>query len=175
MITTINEFKQSLNENIDNIYLSFEVGPGGSAEDIMNDWNLKASEENGEMTINGSKEEVYAFADDYALTHLLDEDTSSEDQSSVDIERTTVMSIDELFAWYSGSLNYASEPDSLELIHDNFFNEDMTDANIDELLQNKTQTVTIESTDIGNVIDNTFELNGKTYYFDSISFPNEVP
>lgn len=104
----------------------------------------------------------------------LNENTSSEDQSSVDIERTTVMSIDELFAWYSGSLNYESEPDSLELIHDNFFNEDMTNINIDELLQNKTQIVTIESTDIGNVIDNTFILNDKTYYFDSISFPNEI-
>jgi hypothetical protein len=175
MITSINEFKQSLNENTDNIYLSFQVGPGGSAEDIMNDWNLKASEENGEMTISGSKQEVYAFADDYALTHLLDEDVSSEDNVSVDIERTTVMSIDDLFAWYSGSLNYASEPDSLELIQDNFFNEDMTNINIEELLQNKTSMVTIQSNDIGNVIDNDFELNGKTYNFDSISFPNEVP
>ena len=91
-------------------------------------------------------------------------------------QRTTVMTIDELFAWYSGSLKYASESDSLELIQDNFFDsEDMSNINIDEFLNNKLQTVEIDSVDIGNVIDNTFDLNGKTHYFDSIAFPKEMP
>jgi len=75
MITTINEFKQSLNENVS--YLTFKIGPGGSAENIMKDWQLQAIESGNEMTINGSKEEVHAFADDYALTHLLDDDNET--------------------------------------------------------------------------------------------------
>jgi hypothetical protein len=74
MITNINEFKNSLNEENGDFSLSFDAGPGGTAEDIMRDWNLKAKQfEDGEMTIYGTKEEVYGFADDYGLEHLLEE------------------------------------------------------------------------------------------------------
>lgn len=75
MITTINEFKKTINENNNNISLTFDIGPGGSINDIMNDWNLTATEENEQITIYGLKDEVYAFADEYGLSHLIHTDT----------------------------------------------------------------------------------------------------
>ena len=89
--------------------------------------------------------------------------------------RETSMTIDEFFSWYLGDKNYEND---LDIIYDSLFiydNEliELTEENLNELLNNKNEIILIESDDVGNVIDNQFTFNSKTYTIDSMDYPGE--
>jgi len=85
-------------------------------------------------------------------------------------DKNISMTVDELLRWYTGTNEYENE---LDVITDNFFDSNMNQIDINDLLNNKEQVVEITSSDIGNVIDNEFSLNDKVYSFDSMDYPGE--
>lgn len=87
-------------------------------------------------------------------------------------DKNTTMTIEELLNWYTGDDGYEN---NLDVIEDSFVTYDNQPIDISILLNNKNEVVTISSADIGNTIDNEFELNGIIYAFDSLSFPGVRP